>query len=164
MSEQKNPDDEFVEREFVIVGRTRTTEKKPGVILRRLGEVQHVGEDGELGPEEVYSAKPLLRKPIGAVYVIEATATSIRPTTARYLRQYHDRDKVMTWQAEARAQEIIEQAARDEKKGATPAALKALEPLRRLYARTNHLNRLAIEVQVLAYLRSYPRLDTLTED
>ena len=144
---------------FVCTGKTETADGKPALILRELS-----GAD-DLGTERVFEAKGLLCR-VGHVYRIQISQTtgaaSIFPSTDRWISQYADAEQVAAWQAAARAFEIEKAAVRERKKAeGTQQMLEVLKPLRTIYQRTNALGRLAIEVQLLAYLR---QVRGLTED
>lgn len=136
---------------FVCTGKTETADGKQALILRE------VSEAGALGVERLFAAKGLLCR-VGHVYRIQISETkgadSIYPSTERWISQYADAEQVAAWQAAARALEVEKAAKRERKKAeGTQQMLEVLKPLRTIYQRTNALGRLAIEVQVLAYLR-----------
>lgn len=148
---------EFKVRRFVVTGRTKARESKPGgkkgaykpaVVLRR------VGDDGTLGKrDEVYLSKNLQRAVVGGVYEMEASEDTIHPSTFTYKERWHDEAAVAEWQATSRAAEIVEAAERRERNDSEPIALELLRPLRRAYSRTNWNGKMALEVLVLNYLR-----------
>src|SRR5579859_871524 len=136
---------------FVCTGKTETADGKPAIILRKLSEAN------ELGTERLFASKGLHCR-VGHVYRIQVSETkgadSIFPSTERWISQYANAEQVAAWQAAARAFEIEKAAARERKKAeGTQQMLEVLKPLRTIYQRTNALGRLAIEVQLLAYLR-----------
>lgn len=139
---------EAVEQLYVCTGSVVLTGGKLGKILRP------VGEDGSLGDERYYGAKGLRGFHVGGVWSIPTNGTSITVGKARYVRRWEKAEDVTTWTVKSRAAEA-EIAARKKQKtdAALVAALPALDPLRRLYFKTNAANRIAIEVVVLAYLR-----------
>ncbi len=136
---------------FVCTGKAETTDGKPALILRELTEAS------ELGEERIFASKGLLCR-VGHIYRIQISETkgadSIFPSTERWISQYADAEQVAAWQAAARALDVEKAAARERKKAeGTQQMLEVLKPLRTIYERTNALGRLAIEVQLLAYLR-----------
>jgi len=91
---------------------------------------------------------------VGSTYETEANEKSIRPSTARWRRRYHDDEVVRTWQAMADAYEIAERARKAETaEKRTDLNFEALAPFRRAWLQTNPTGRLALEVRMLAYLR-----------
>ena len=136
---------------FVCTGKAETTDGKTALVLRQL----YGG--GKLADERLFTAKDFHCR-VGHVYRIRISeikgADSIYPSTARWISAYEDEAQAAAWQAAARAFDV-EKAARRERKKAegTQQMLEVLRPLRTIYQRTNALGRLAIEVQLLAYLR-----------
>jgi hypothetical protein len=136
---------------FVCTGKAETTDGKTALVLREMSE------GGKLADERLFTAKDL-RCRVGHVYRIRISETkgadSIYPSTASWISAYEDGVQVAAWQAAARAFDV-EKAARRRQKQAeeTQQMLEVLKPLRTIYQRTNALGRLAIEVQLLSYLR-----------
>jgi hypothetical protein len=138
-------------RLFVCTGKAETNDGKTALVLRELCE------DGSLADERLFTAKDLHCR-VGHVYRIRISeakgADSIYPSTARWTSTYEDEAQVAAWQAKARAFDVEKAALREQKKAeGTQQMLEVLKPLRTIYQQTNTLGRLAIEVQVLAYLR-----------
>lgn len=74
--------------------------------------------------------------------------------TLVYDRPWGNSVEAMKWQETERALEISLRAIRKEKnETGTRLALEALMPLHELWAKTDHIGRLALEIQVLNYIR-----------
>lgn len=146
--EEKQDRETFPLVQWVCTGYTQTTEKKPGVIFR---EVQ---ADGALGEQFVYGKKRFGLARIGVVYHIEAKGSQCYPETLRYHEAWHDRTAVTEWQTREAARQGVEAAKRIAKTETTRKAMaEALAPIRKIYRTTNHQGKIALEIQLLSYLR-----------
>jgi hypothetical protein len=102
--------------------------------------------------EWAYSKRLLFCMP-GAVFEIETKDGQSRPSTAHYLRQWHDQEKVIQWQAESRAIENAREEAKVLKEILTHnAALERLEPFRRAYFDSSAKVRRQILAEVIRYI------------
>ena len=146
------PTEEMALQEWVHTGKVILSNKKPGLVFRPI-------VNGQLADEKYYDTKGMPRVSVGGVYQVKASGTKIVPSSFKWLRTWEDTGQVAVWQTEARAFDT-ELRTRKQEKSETSVQhmLEVLAPLRKAYNRTNHIGRLAIEVQVLAYLRSY-RID-----
>lgn len=78
----------------------------------------------------------------------------IIPTSLRYQRVFDNPESVLRWQAMETAHHITQRAKKAQRHAqATREVLERLKPLRAIYQRTDRLTKLALEVQLLDYLR-----------
>ncbi len=149
-------DTEFVSQLWVYVGRAKITGGKLGSAWLPVMEYEGDGR-GKLAADTIaYGEKKRTRRVIGGVYRIETKPdqSSARLSTAAYVEPWADRNAVMQWEAAENAVAVAEESKRVAK-NVTPEMLRALEPIRKQYGKTmSGVRRMAIELQVLAYLRS----------
>lgn len=141
--------------EWVCVAKLFEKDKFSGHELRR------ISPDGEslMEPGSIFGTRKL-QVHVGGVFKIdtifkEDDGISIVPSTAEWVRTWEDKAAVAAWQTVSRAAETAARAykmAKSEK--GVNHMLAVLDPLRKAYNATDHIGRLAIELQVLAYLRS----------
>lgn len=143
-----------VRLKFVCVGKTISDDKKPCYILSRV-----LDNGGRDATERIFTAKSLPLVRVGRVYEIEAPegkedGSSIFGSTARFVERWPHEVEAAAWETVASAFDV-EQAAKKRAKADADSKIMAecLAPLRKLYLKTNSVGKLAIEVQVLAYLR-----------
>ncbi|HEY9286153.1 MAG TPA: hypothetical protein VIP46_22065 [Pyrinomonadaceae bacterium] len=165
MNPKTDQPDDFKPTLFVVVSRTQTSIPGKGKSKRTRKVVASVvcrlDDAGTPGEREIYGTA-LQHKAVGGVYQIEASATSMRSATARYIDRFDNLENapegaaqmVVQWQLQARAFELELTAAKRERDEAKPLALDCLRPILTAYNRTNFNGRLAIEVLVLNYLRT----------
>lgn len=73
---------------------------------------------------------------------------------AAFVRTYEDSEKRMAWQAASRAAEAtVRKIGESAKVMKSEEFLHVLDPLRRIYTSADRLNKIAIEMTVLEYLR-----------
>lgn len=139
--------------QLVCTGKTRAA-KDVCFVFRVLAS------NGSAGAERIYASKNLKNVRIGHVYEVETDptdSTRIHTNTIRWLHAWKDQADAAIWQTAAEAFDIVDCARRlEQKETSRKLPLDLLRPLRDEYWKTNHLGRLAIEVRVLAYLRSVP--------
>jgi len=120
--------DEPINRRLVVTGLCTLADQKPGIVLRVV-----IGRD-ELAEEIIFPRKVFSPVVIGGVYEIgQVSEKSWRVADRRFIGQYEDRDAVTAWQLEARAKQLIEDAAKAERAAADwrkAAAAKAWETMR----------------------------------
>jgi hypothetical protein len=137
---------------LACVGKVSLSDGKIGLVFR------DVTPEGSLGDERTYEHKGLQQLRIGAVYSVEADSANTRTiytNTFRWLRLWDKTDEAAGWQAAADAFDTQRLTVQQERKqNARKHPVELLAPIREQYWKTNPLGRLAIEVRVLAYLRS----------
>lgn len=134
-------------RKFVYTGREWISGGKVG------GTLRPIDEHGEVGQPRYYERKALrMLIIVGGVYEIEASDTQIKPHSAKFLNVYEDKDTVEYWRLQDRKFET-ERLLKAREKAAKTFDLSGLNEIRDAYRRTNARGRLAIEVELLAYLR-----------
>ncbi len=110
-----------------------------------------------LGETRFYSGKNLTSAPVGGVFeVYQGPTGSIwisGDLAPRYIERWPDTEAVMQWQAEHRQTDTVISAKKRQADEDVNEALRAMEPLRRLYQRTNYSGQRALEVLLLEYLR-----------
>ena len=115
-----------------------------------------VQPDGELGGEKVYRVKTFPTMRAGHVYTVDATtpaATQVYSKTEKWERPWDDTAQRVAWEAQARAFDAGQVAARQRKREETRNMIaETLEPLRAAYRKTNFQNRTALAALVLYYL------------
>ncbi len=131
----------------------RLSTAKPGTRVHQWCVV-----DGEkLGEVRYFSGKNLTAASLGGVYVVyQAPTGSIwvgGELAPHYDGRWHDTGEIMAWQVEDRQTNIVLTAKKRQADEDVNEALRALEPLHRLYKRTNYQGQRAIEVLLLEYLR-----------
>lgn len=138
----------------VCTGVAELADGKLGTIL------QQVNDDGTVDPrnrifDEKKCTKAFIRT--GGVYEIEANDTFTRAFVAspKYQGMWANEHDRVKWQATERSIKLARAAKKQMKDDVSQnAMMDVLAPIREAYRKTNHLGRLAIEVQVLAYLRN----------
>lgn len=145
---------ELTKTRFVCIGRRQLKGGGLGLGIREI-----VGEG--LGDERFYKTAKALRT--GAVYDINANATSAALTSASYVGLYPDDGLRASWQGQSDAAETMAAIEKREKKEATrsEALMTVLRDLRREYQATNYRGRLAIEVTLLEALRRPLTIDEM---
>jgi hypothetical protein len=117
-----------------------------------------VDSNGVAGEERVYAQKNLRHVRVGHEYEVQTTendSSRIHTDTIRWICCWQNQQEAATWQAAAAAFDTLELAKKAEKRETERRLpLELLRPLRDEYFRTNPAGRLAIEVRVLAYLRT----------
>ena len=160
-SEKKAPADEGFETErWVFIG-TFTPKEKGKVGIRFI----HVLADDVLDTSDALDF-PVKRSTVGslragAVYNVEVKRdptdpgkVSARIASRTYAGMFSDSARVSIWQTAEREREITKRLAQKEKtETARNYIREALAPVRQLYTRTDAVGKMAIEVQVLSYLR-----------
>jgi hypothetical protein len=137
----------------VCVGPTDLADGKVGMIL------QIVKEDGTLVPEHRVFNEKNFRKAnifVGGMWEIEGNEdfTSVVLVGAKYKGLWPNEADRTRWKTEDRSFQIAREAKkRQSNDKERNAMVEALRPIRDVWMGTNMLGRLAIEVQVLAYIR-----------
>ncbi len=143
--------------QMVCVGKTLLQSGKIGFVFNE------VLADGTLGTERIYSDRNLKHVRVGAVYQVEVdpeNPRSIFTQTLRWVSLWHNKEEAAVWQLTTDAFDTASAALKQEKKETSRELLvELLAPLRKRYWSTNPVNRLAMEVRILAYLRRVPLRD-----
>ncbi len=141
--------------ELVCTGKALTRSNKTSIVFELLD-----ADRNSTGRELAYSfGKNFRQCRLGSVYsapfetLTEGSAVIIS-NKLEWVRLWPNTADCIRWQEAWRSFEILERAKRQEKKqtGLRPA-LDAIRPMRQLLLKTDYLGRLALEVQVLNYLR-----------
>lgn len=143
---------EYIKERWLYLRTARSTDGKAVNVFSPIvnGKVREEGEG--LLAYEVGRRKKFIP---GGVYEVETTPDHVtaRTSTAAFIERWHDEAYVAQLQMAEKAQELTRDAAKRERIAADTIR-EALKPLRKAYARSAYRDRLAIEIQVLAYLRS----------
>jgi hypothetical protein len=138
---------------IVCSGVTELDDGKLGMIL------QAVDEAGKISGERHPFSEKACRKGnifLGGMYKVDANEnlTSVVMNSAKYQGLWPNEVERTRWKADERALEI-ERAARKRQAAdkSRNAMLDALRPIREAWQSTNSVGKLALEVQVLAYIR-----------
>jgi hypothetical protein len=142
MTEQN---DGFVPVEAIFAGRRETKDNKVAIVFYLLNEKRlALFEDG----------RSKFRAVIGGVYVLAQKGESFR-LSDKYVRPSND-PQVAEWQAADEAVDVAIRARKliaQQRKDAKASILRAVEPFREEYRRTDRIGRLALEVVLLHALR-----------
>jgi hypothetical protein len=137
----------------VCTGPTVLSDGKLGLVL------QVVEANGTLNPVRKVFGEKSCRKAnisLGGIYKVEANAdfSTAIIAGAKYQGLWPNEAERAGWKTAERALTIERAAQKRQKSDAeNNAMIAALAPIRKAYVLTNSVGRLAIEVQVLAYLR-----------
>lgn len=145
--------EEMTPRLVVCTGITELTDGKLGAVLQEV-------IDGKIDPrrlvfEEKFTAKAFVRT--GGTYTLPATAdfSRARIKDAKYEGLWGDEADRIRWKADEDALRGARNALKRQKLDLSSNPIReALEPLRIAWIETNYTGRLALEVQLLAYLRT----------
>lgn len=100
--------------------------------------------------------KSTRRFQVGHIYEIPTNGTRISLSAVQYIGQYKaDNEKLLAWQAQAKAQQLgLNLAAREKREATDDSALvAALAPVAKAYGKLTHPQRLPFELWVLSVLR-----------
>ena len=166
--QSQNPDtnkETMTEHKVVCTGLTELTDGKLGVVLQRVVPADRFHPqpgypDVVIHPdrhvyEEKFAKKAFIRT--GGMYSVEFSAdfSRARVTQATYVALWPDEKDRIVWQASDTAITVARAANKRRKLDLSSNAIKnALQPLRDVWLNTNYTGRLALEVQILAYLRN----------
>lgn len=145
-------DEEAKPRRWVYIGRIVESGS------RVLAQFQELGEDDSLGQIRLFDAKSKKVKGkfhVGVVYSIKVAGDSAYLGSAEHVGLFNDIQQRAVWQTIDRAVETtlrVENRRRTEK--ADRALLEVLRPLRDVYQKTDYRTQRAIEMEVLAFLRT----------
>lgn len=144
---KREEEEGFEKYEVVCMGKVQVVGDKLGVKFAVLEE------GGRLGREAIFAGKNLSRCVPGGVYEVLMNDAQAKGGF-KWLRTYPDRGAVAGWQAQSEAAEVAHRALKLEKEeGKRNEMLKALNPVRVAYRRTDRIGRLALEVVLLDLLR-----------
>lgn len=141
-------DDGFVPIETIFAGR-RETDDKIALVFHVIDEARMALFDGTKTLRQFRSAV------IGGVYVHSHKGESYR-LSDQYVRPSHD-PRIAEWQAANDAVDVAVRAHKlivQQRQNAKSSILRAVEPFREEYRRTDRIGRLALEVVLLHALRS----------
>lgn len=152
MSDEKTNDESYIPETHVYIGKCLLTGGKTGRLFQR------ENNDGTLAEETTaWSFRKTRHFGVGGRYLVlvqRGETIMAKWEKCRYLGMYSDKDSVAEWQTAARIYDIQQRVKREERTETAENLIKnALEPVRKLYRRTDRVGQLAIEVQVLSYLR-----------
>lgn len=133
---------------WVCKRKIRLANNKLGLEFQLTDQGQLLGE-----PLPFAISKNNRRLKIGCVYELEASETEARFSTAVFVREWQNTDDRLKWECESERAEQIERANKMQKE-VEPALAESLDPLRKIYNRTDSLGKRAIESMVLSYLRA----------
>jgi hypothetical protein len=140
-------------RSVVCTGITELTSGKLGVVLQEIIDGV-VSRTNRTVFDEKSCSKAMIRT--GAVYNIEFNAefSSARLAGAKYVGLWPNEEDRIKWRAQDDALKGERAAKKRQKLDLSDNAIKkALDPLRDVWIATNYTGRLALEVQILAYIR-----------
>ena len=143
---------ELTPREYVYLGSTQLKGGGRGIRLARLEM------DGTVGDEVVFKHRRVFV--VGGVYEIPSTpdGTTANLANPTFKRLYPDQELRIQWEARDQAEHAALRALKLEKQ--SKAAIEtAIEPVRRVYHRTDALGKLALELILLRALRKHPWLE-----
>lgn len=152
-----------VKIQLVCEGAVVLAGNKPGLAYTR------VNEDGALGKSMYFDrkSKVLGGGSVGSVYEVgldDNGSTIYGPK--RWLRAWENGADVLGWKANDDMVRAVERTAKAQKAGekaAADTAMRALEPIRQLYHKTDRLGRNLLEAQVMEYIRRNPMFDATRE-
>lgn len=136
-------------RTYVYTGYVPLEGGKTGVALELLN-----GSFALTGEQIYFDKKAMSGSMVGSMYeVVQSSENSWQLRNRLYVGQYPGTEQVMEWQLKAKAEDALRDARRLEKNESVAAALAALAPLRKIYARQLPSNKRAIELLLIEYLR-----------
>jgi len=144
----------FKPAEMVCLGACKLTGGK-------LGTLYHFVEPGDVLGEAFPVARSKGKDGVpGGVYLIptDAERSKAQFVNRQWSRMWPDAEAVAQWRAKSDALEVSHRHAKrtaGKEREALEAALACLEPIRKLYMGTDRLGKLALEVAVLDYLRTW---------